>query len=95
MVHSFVPAADLQEAFFADQALQLSLDSILAEASSLQICVRYAIPQYVAGMCWLLWSCGCCWLLKNSGMAAHIPLQRPGTNTGTEAGVGADVSVAT
>ena len=35
--------------FFANQALQLSLDSVLAEASSSQVCVCYAIPEYVAG----------------------------------------------
>lgn len=36
--------------FFANQALQLSLDSILAKASALQVCVCYAIPECVAGM---------------------------------------------
>lgn len=36
--------------FFPNQALQLCLDSVLAEASSLPVCVHYSIPEYVDGM---------------------------------------------
>jgi len=80
---------------FTNQALQLSLDGVLAKVSSLQVCMCYAIPAYVASVLWLCWSSGCCCCpLKKRGMAAPIPLQHPGTNTDAGAGMGADVSAA-
>lgn len=78
--------------FFPNQALQLCLDSVLAEASSLPVCVCYSIPEYVHSRVLAVLVIQMLLLLKNPGMAAHVPLQCPGTGTGL--GVGADVSVA-
>lgn len=79
--------------FFPNQAPQLCLDSVLAEASSLPVCVCYSIPEYVHGRVLAVLVIGVMLLLKNAGMAAHVPLHCPGTGSGV--GLGADVSVAT
>lgn len=79
--------------FFPNQALQLCLDSVLTEASSLLVCVCYYIPEYINGRVLAVLVIWVMLLLKNPGMAAHVLLRCPGTGTG--AGLGADVSVAT
>lgn len=83
-VPSFVHSALLKEfPFSANQALQLSLDSFGWSFPPCRSACVMPFPQHIAHMLLAALghlSPGCCCRLKNRGIAAHIPLQCPGTN---------------